>query len=70
MINCMQDRSVTAAVTAIQWERIHLSVFIHLQFSETVNSEIPLQFYAVNEKGCAKAIFQASQWKTVNTTYH
>lgn len=67
MINRISDHLVTASVTEIQWDRIHLSLLLNLHFSSEIDPAMDLQFYAVNEKNQAKAFFKAI--KTKENTY-
>lgn len=63
MINRISDRLASAVVTELRWERIHLSVFLDVTFSPEADTAVPLQFYAVNEKQQAKAVFKAEKTK-------
>ncbi len=57
MINCINDRLVTATVVGIHWERIIVSIDLKLEFAPGADRESPLQFYAVNGLYSAKAQF-------------
>lgn len=64
MINRISDGLASAVVTSLRWERIHLSVFLDVTVSPETDSDAPLQFYAVNEKLQAKALFKAEKTET------
>jgi CDP-ribitol ribitolphosphotransferase len=61
ILNLISDQNLLSVkVVDISWERINLYIDIKIDFSENVDKNIPLDFYAVNGKFLAKAKFKVS----------
>lgn len=57
MISRVHEKLLTATVVSIRWERIFLYIDVKIDAAEGFNSDIPLEFFAVNGLYQARARF-------------
>lgn len=54
----LDEKLIKANVVNISWERINLYIDVKVEFSANSSGNIPLSFYAVNQRYAAKAKFE------------
>lgn len=67
MQNRLAEQLITATITAVEWERIHMHLTVEVAYSDRFNPSVPLDFYLVAAFLKANAHFKAE--KLSDTTY-
>ena len=61
MINRLSEKAVTAAVEAVEWERVTIFMDVRVESHDSEVRENELRFYAVDSGYHVKAVFGSRQ---------
>ena len=61
MNNLTEETLIKAEIINIYWERINLFIDVQINPIKNFDTNVPLDFYALNGKRAAKAKFQAEK---------